>query len=108
MDHGTGGRACEICSRAGKWRRETVRERCVLSVLRTVFRRNREKPSAARADLKVLHRSRSTKIVHRLEKEVARLQGLLNAAGIDSGRHSMTGLRKEMSWLKAEIARQAE
>ena len=36
------------------------------------------------------------------------MQGLLNAAGIDSGRHSMTGMRKEMSRLKDVIARQAE
>ena len=55
-----------------------------------------------------LHRSRSTENVRRLEKEAARLQGLLNAAGIDSGRHSMTGMRKEMSRLKDVIARQAE
>ena len=46
--------------------------------------------------------------MRRLEKEAARLQGLLNAAGIDSGRHSMTGMRKEMSRLKDVIARQAE
>ena len=97
-------------ARAEEWRLESVRARCDLNVLRSVFESNREKLAAARADLKELHRSRSrsTKNVCRLEKEVARLRGLLNAAAIDSGRHSMTGLRKEMSRLKAEIARQAE
>ena len=77
-------------ARAEDWRRESVRAHCDLNVLRSVFARNREKLAAARADLKDLHRSRSTKNVRRLEKEVARLQGLLNAAGIDSGRHSTT------------------
>ncbi len=43
----------------------------------------------------------------RLEK-VARLQGLLNAADIDSGRRSITGLRKEISRLKELTAKQAE
>ena len=42
--------------------------------------------------------------MRRLEKEAARLQGLLNAAGIECGRHSMTGMRKEVSLLKAEPA----
>ena len=95
-------------ARAEEWRRESVRARCDLNVLRSVFARNREKLAAARADLKELHRSRSTKNVRGLEKEVARLQGLLNAAAIECGRHSMTGLRKEISRLKAVIARQAE
>ncbi len=95
-------------ARAEDWRRESVRARCDLNVLRSVFARNREKLAAARADLKELHRSRSTKNVRGLEKEVARLQGLLNAAAIECGRHSMTGLRKEISRLKAVIARQAE
>ena len=95
-------------ARAEDWRRESVRARCDLNVLRSVFARNREKLAAARADLKELHRSRSTKNVRGLEKEVARLQGLLNAAAIECGRRSMTGLRKEISRLKAVIARQAE
>ena len=95
-------------ARAEDWRRESVRARCDLNVLRSVFARNREKLAAARADLKELHRSRSTKNVRGLEKEVARLQGLLNAAAIECGRRSMTGLRKEISRLKDEIARQAE
>ena len=91
-------------ARAEDWRRESVRARCDLNVLRSVFARNREKLAAARADLKELHRSRSTKNVRGLEKEVARLQGLLNAAAIECGRRSMTGLRKEISRLKAVIA----
>ena len=95
-------------ARAEDWRRESVRARCDLNVLRSVFARNREKLAAARADLKELHRSRSTKNVRKLEKEAARLQGLLNAAAIECGRHSMTGLRKEISRLKEEISKQAE
>ena len=98
----------EAEARAEEWRQESVSARCELNGLRGVFESNKEKLAAARADLKELHRSRSTENVRRLEKEAARLQGLLNAAGIDSGRHSMTGMRKEMSRLKDVIARQAE
>ena len=98
----------EAEARAEDWRRESVRARCDLNSLRSVFESNREKLAAARAELKELGRSQSAKNVRRLETEVARLQGLLNAADIDSGRHSMTGLRKEVSRLKAAIARQAE
>ena len=98
----------ELETRAEEWRRESVRARGDLNVLRSVFASNREKLAAARADLKDLHRSRSTKNVRRLEKEVARLQGLLNAAGIDSGHRSITGLRKEISRLKELTAKQAE
>ena len=95
-------------ARAEEWRRESVRARSELNGLRRVFESNREKLAAARAELKELGRRRSTKNLRKLEKEVARLQRLLNAADIDSGRHSMTGLRTEISRLKAEIARQAE
>ena len=102
------GKLGEAEARAEEWRQESVSARCDLNVLRSVFASNKEKLAAARADLKELHRSRSTENVRRLEKEAARLQGLLNAAGIDSGRHSMTGMRKEMSRLKDVIARQAE
>ena len=98
----------EAEARAEEWRQESVSARCDLNVLRSVFASNKEKLAAARADLKELHRSRSTENVRRLEKEAARLQGLLNAAGIECGRHSMTGMRKEMSRLKDVIARQAE
>ena len=76
--------------------------------LSIVFKSNCEKPASARADLKELRRSGITKNMRRLEKEAARLQGLLNVSVIDSGRHSFTGSRKEISRLKAEIARQAE
>ena len=102
------GKLGEAEARAEEWRQESVSARCDLNVLRSVFESNKEKLAAARADLKELHRSRSTENVRRLEKEAARLQGLLNAAGIECGRHSMTGMRKEMSRLKDVIARQAE
>ena len=46
-------------ARAEDWRRESVRARCDLKVLRSVFETNREKLAAARAELKELHRSRS-------------------------------------------------
>ena len=102
------GELGESEARAEDWRRESVRARSELNGLRRVFESNREKLAAARADLKDLHRRRSTKNVLRLEKEVARLQGLLNAADIDSGRRSITGLRKEISRLKELTAKQAE
>ncbi len=102
------GELVELEARAEEWRRESVRARGDLNVLRSVFASNREKLAAARADLKDLHRSRSAKNVRKLEKEVARLQGLLNAAGIDSGHRSITGLRKEISRLKELTAKQAE
>ncbi len=101
------GELGESEARAEDWRRKSVRARSELNGLRRVFESNREKLAAARADLKDLHRRRSTKNVLRLEK-VARLQGLLNAADIDSGRRSITGLRKEISRLKELTAKQAE
>ncbi len=101
------GELGESEARAEEWRRESVRARSELN-MRRVFESNREKLAAARADLKELHRRRSTKNVLRLEKEVARLQGLLNAADIDSDRRSTTGLRTEISRLKELTAKQAE
>ncbi len=79
-----------------------------LNGLRGIFESNREKLAAARAALKELGRSQSARNLHKLEKKLARLQGLLNAAGIDSGPHTIVGMRKEISRLKAVIARQAE
>lgn len=89
-------------------KQESIRARSELGGLRTTFESNHRKLAAARTDLKDLRRSRSARNVRRLEKEVARLRGLLKAAGIDGGRNSMTGLRKEISRLKGVAARQAE
>ncbi len=67
-----------------------------LNRLRGVFESNREKLAAVRAALKELHRSRSARNLRKLEKKVARLQGPLNAAGIDSDPHTIVGMRKEI------------
>ena len=95
-------------ARSLDWKRESIQARKGLNGLRAVFESNRRKLAEARADLKALQRSRSARHVRRLEKEVARLRGLLDAAGVMSGRTSMTGLRKEVARLKEGMARQAE
>ena len=101
-------RLAEAEARADEWKLESIQARSELNGLRSVFESNRGKLAAARADLNELRRSRSARNVRRLEEEAARLQGLLNAAGIDGGRNSRTGLRKEIARLKDVIARQAE
>ena len=94
-------------ARAEDWKLESIRARSALNGLRTTFESNRRKLAAARADLQDVRRSRSARNVRRLEKEVARLRGLLKAAGIDGGRNSVAGLRREISRLKDVTARQA-
>ena len=94
-------------ARALEWKRESIKARSELNGLRTTFESNRRKLAAARADLKDLQRSRSAANVRRLEKEVARLKALLREAGIDGGRNSVTGLRREIARLKDVTARQA-
>ena len=93
---------------ANEWKLESIRARGELNGLRGIFESNREKLAAARAELKELGRSQSARNLRKLEKKLARLQGLLNAAGIDSGPHTIVGMRKEISRLKAVIAQQAE
>ena len=73
-------RGSEACAR--EWKRESIEARSELNGLRTTFGSNRWKLAAARADLKDLRRSRSVRNMHRLEREMARLQGLLKAVGI--------------------------
>ena len=102
------GRLGEAEARANDWKLESIRARGELNQLRGVFESNREKLAAARAELKELGRSQSARNLRKLEKKLARLQGLLNAAGIDSGPHTIVGMRKEISRLKAVIAQQAE
>ena len=80
-------------ARAEDWKLESIRARSALNGLRTTFESNRRKLAAARADLQDVRRSRSARNVRRLEKEVARLRGLLKASGIDGGRNSVAGLR---------------
>lgn len=75
------------------WKRESIQARKDLNGLRGIFESNRRKLAEARADLKDLQRSRSARHVRRLEKDVARLRGLLDAAGVMSGRSSMMELR---------------
>ena len=94
-------------ARAEDWKLESIRARSALNGLRTTFESNRRKLAAARADLQDVRRSRSARNVRRLEKEVARLRGLLKASGIDGGRNSVAGLRREISRLKDVTARQA-
>jgi ribosomal protein L29 len=91
-------------ARAEEWKLESIRARGELNGLRGIFESNREKLAAARAELKELGRSQSARNLRKLEKKLARLQGLLNAAGIDSGPHTIVGMRKEISRLKAVIA----
>ena len=102
------GKLGEAEARGEEWKLESIRARGELNGLRGIFESNREKLAAARAELKELGRSQSAKNLRKLEKKVARLQGLLNAAGIDSGPHTIVGMRKEISRLKAVIAQQAE
>ncbi len=98
----------EAEARGEEWKLESIRARGELNGLRGIFESNREKLAAARAELKELGRSQSARNLRKLEKKLARLQGLLNAAGIDSGPHTIVGMRKEISRLKAVIAQQAE
>ena len=95
-------------ARSLEWKRGSIEARMALNGYRANVESNRRKLAAARADLQEVLRSQSARNVHRLEKEVARLHGLLNAAGINSARHSMTGLRKEVARLQETTARQAE
>ena len=101
-------RLAEAEARAEEWRQESVRARSELNGLRRVFESNREKLAAARAELKELGRSQSARNLRKLEKKLARFEGLLNAAGIDSGPHTIVGMRKEIQRLRQERDAQAE
>ena len=98
----------ESGARCREWKRESIQARSELNSLRRIFGSNRGKLAAARAELKELRRDRSARNVRRLETEIVRLKALLKDAGIDDGRHSMTGLRREIARLKGTVARQAE
>ena len=101
-------RLTESEARALEWKRESILARSELNGLRTTFESNRRKLAASRADLQDVRRSRGARNVRRLETEVARLNALLKEAGIDGGRNSVTGLRREIARLKDVAARQAE
>ena len=94
-------------ARCLEWKREAIRARSELNSLRGIFASNRGKLAAARSELKELRRGRCVRNMRRLETEVVRLKALLKDAGIDDGRHSMTGLRREIARLKGTVARQA-
>ena len=73
-----------------------------------MFGSNRGKLAEVRAELKKVKRSRSARNARRLDREVARLEALLKAAGAGSGRNSAAGLRREIFRLKELAAKRAE